>query len=93
LSNLGNTLHKLGQYEKAKGCFERALAIEESVYEKNHPALATTLNNLGNTFGDLKQYEEAERCFDRSLFIIGEHMTILVTMNSLLKIMDKAKKP
>jgi tetratricopeptide (TPR) repeat protein len=67
LSNLGLSLRDLGQHENAKKCFERALAIQEMAYGKNHPSLANTLNNLGLSLRDLGQHEEAKKCFEMAL--------------------------
>jgi tetratricopeptide (TPR) repeat protein len=48
---------------------ERALAIGEMTYGKNHPTLAATLSILGLILQYLGQYEEAKKCFERALAI------------------------
>ena len=52
LNNLGALLQAQGSYGEARGYYERALAMRQSLYPKDrypqgHPDLATSLNNLG----------------------------------------------
>ncbi|KAK3748337.1 hypothetical protein QZH41_008691, partial [Actinostola sp. cb2023] len=69
LNRLGSTLEKLAQYDEAKSCFERALAINETAYGENHPSVGSVHNNLGATHQSMGQYDEAKSCFERALAI------------------------
>ena len=58
----------LGQYDKAKELFERALKIQEQHHDQDHFQLAKMLTKPGNVFGRLgdqsKKKELLERAFD-----------------------------
>ena len=58
-SNLGLVLHKLGELDRAIGCFERALELKPD-YVEGH-------NNLGMALQDQHRYDEALASFDRAL--------------------------
>ena len=59
-NNLGLVLKDLGETEKAKSCFERALKIDEKVFGLDHPSVATVVNNLGSVLKDLGEMENAK---------------------------------
>jgi tetratricopeptide (TPR) repeat protein len=44
---LGWIYHDLGEHKKAIKYYEEALAIDEEVFGRKHPNMATRLNNLG----------------------------------------------
>ena len=58
---------KLGQLDKARLLYERALAIEEKAYGPNHPDVATVLTNLGITWTYLGQPDKARLLLERAL--------------------------
>ncbi len=68
-NNLGGVLQDLGEMEKAKSCFERALKIDEKTFGLDHPSVATMANNLGLVLRDLGEMEKARECFERALKI------------------------
>ena len=53
LFDLGNAYGDLGDPAKQRDMLERALAIEERAYGRDHTSVAATLTNLGNAYGDL----------------------------------------
>ena len=59
-NNLGSVLQDLGEMEKAKSCFERALKIDEKAFGLEHPSVARDVNNLGLVLLDLGEMEKAE---------------------------------
>ena len=69
MNNLGGVLWELGDLEGARGCFERALGIDEAVYGQDHPNVATGVNNLGMVFKDLGDLEGARENYERALGI------------------------
>jgi len=69
-NNLGNLYSDLGEYEKAKEYYIKALETKEELLKSN-PAylgdLAGTQNNLGNLYSKLGEYEKAERLYIKAL--------------------------
>jgi tetratricopeptide (TPR) repeat protein len=59
LSRTGYYLNNKANYAQAKPLFERALAIDEKVYGKDHPDVATNLNNLAGLLRDQGDYAQA----------------------------------
>ena len=51
LMNLGNAYGALGDPAKSRDVLERALAIEERAYGRDHTNVAFTLWNLGIAYG------------------------------------------
>ena len=47
LTNLGIAYGELGDHAKKRDVLERALAIKERAYGRDHAQVATTLTNLG----------------------------------------------
>ena len=47
LRDLGGAYGDLGDHAKARDVLERALAIDERAYGRDHPEVAQTLDNLG----------------------------------------------
>jgi tetratricopeptide (TPR) repeat protein len=80
-------LKDLGEMEKARSCFERALKIDEKVFGIEHPSVATKANNLGLVLRDLGKREKARECFERSYRIFQQffgdnhHLTLKVKAN------------
>ena len=70
LHGLANALNSLGRYAEAVSAYERALAIQKSVYGgETHPEVAASLAGLANARVRLGRYEEAVSAYERSLAI------------------------
>jgi len=69
-NNLGSVLRDLGEMEKARECFERALKIDEKIFGPDHPRVAIRANNLGLVLRDLGEMEKAKSCVERSYRIL-----------------------
>jgi CHAT domain-containing protein/tetratricopeptide (TPR) repeat protein len=88
LNDLGIEYYVLGDHEKAKECFERALAIRVKVLPAEHPDTASSFNNLGNTYYNLGDYEKAKKYHERALtmqekILPAEHPDIAGSFNGL----------
>jgi tetratricopeptide (TPR) repeat protein len=78
----------LGDYARARRCFERALALYEKILGSEHPRTARTLNSLGLHFQAEGNYVEAKRLSERALAIYrknygDEHPDTAWALNSL----------
>jgi CHAT domain-containing protein/Tfp pilus assembly protein PilF len=69
LNTLGQTHQALGEYDKARPAFERALAIRERLLAADDPSVATSLNNLALLFHVSGAYGSAEPLYQRALAI------------------------
>ena len=67
LSNLGAAHIDLRDYAKARGVLERALAIQERAYGRDHPYVANTLFNLGVAHGRLGDNAKKRELLERVL--------------------------
>ena len=93
VNNLGLVLQDLGDLRVAKGCFERALAIDEAVYGRDHPSVGRDVSNLGRVLQDLGDFPAAKECFERALEIrrklLGEdHPSTVTVRNNLESLAD-----
>src|SRR5664280_2615550 len=61
-------------YKRQRERYERALAIVEREYGRDHPMVARTLNNLGNAWLDLGQPAKARELYVRALRIHLAHV-------------------
>jgi tetratricopeptide (TPR) repeat protein len=77
--NKGHMLHKLGKYEEAIKCYERALEIA-----KTKELFLKTLCNIGNILDDLGKYYQAKEAFDKALKIDPNYADALNYKNLLL---------
>ena len=59
LNNLGIVLHKLGNHEGAKKCFEQAILMDQKIHGKDDPTVATGHNNLGQVLLDMNNPQGA----------------------------------
>lgn len=59
----------LGKPKKAISYYKQALAIDENVFGKEHPNVATTLNNLGLVYYQLGQIVRARSYVERAYTI------------------------
>jgi len=65
---LGRCLSQEKRFDEANGLLSEGLAIQERVFGKTHPRVASALNDLGNVAMGQERFDDAERHFRR----IGE---------------------
>jgi len=96
--NLGGyAFQEASHYKQAIALYERALAIDEKLYDKAHPKIANILNNLALLYQAKGDYMQSKLLFERSLTMIRqffENDHPIVTRysnnyNELLSIMAK----
>ncbi|KAH8062809.1 hypothetical protein JL720_13179 [Aureococcus anophagefferens] len=101
LANLGNAHGSLGDNAKARELLERALAIKEREYGRDHAEVAVTLANLGNAYNRLGDYAKACELYERALAIFEreygrDHVQVASTLvnlgNAYGDLGDDAKK-
>ena len=88
LNNAGRYLRHFANFNEAKSCFERALAIDEKALGPNHTSVAINVNNLGLVLQDQGDLVGAKRCFERALSIdekaLGpDHTSVARDVNNL----------
>jgi tetratricopeptide (TPR) repeat protein len=88
LNSLGNYLHNRMELASAKAILERALAIDENAFGKDHTSVAIDVNNLGSVLQDQGDLEGARKCLERALAIdekaLGpEHTSVASIANNL----------
>ena len=71
LNDLALISKELGDYARAGSLFERALAIREAAYGKDHPVVAISLNNLGMHWLARGDVEKAVGLLERA-FRLGD---------------------
>ena len=69
LTNFGNAYGDLGDHAKSRDVLERALAIKERAYGRDHPDVAITLGNLGMAYGELGDAAKKREYVTRTLKI------------------------
>ena len=69
LNQAGMYLNGRARFDEAKDCYERAIAIDEEAYGKDHPNVATDVNNLGGVLQAQGDLAGAKRCFERAIAI------------------------
>jgi tetratricopeptide (TPR) repeat protein len=74
LDNLGSAWLELGEPATARELHERALAIEEREYGRDHPEVARALGNLGSAWRDLGEPAKARELYVRALRILLAHV-------------------
>ena len=67
---------------------ERALAIKERTYGRDHTKVAPTLTNLGNAYGQLGDYAKKRDMLERALAIKEraygrDHPEVALTLTNL----------
>ena len=70
LTTLGNAYGDLGDNAKKRDVLERALAIKEREYGRDHVKLAMVLGNLGIAYGDLGDSAKKRDVLERKLAIL-----------------------
>jgi len=88
INMVGRAYDELGEYGRAKEYYEKALAIDEKVYGKEHPAVAIRLNNLGSAYDDLGDTKKAITYYQQALDIDEkvygkEHPNVAIDLNNL----------
>ncbi|MEO1385045.1 MAG: tetratricopeptide repeat protein, partial [Bacteroidota bacterium] len=68
-NNLGSAYDSKGDYGRAIELYEKALAIDTTVYGLQHPTVATQYNNLGSAYKALGAYGRAIAYFRKALII------------------------
>ena len=94
LNQCGVYLRGRALFAEAKKNLERALAMGEAAYGKNHPATAIRLNNLGGVLRELGDLAGAKKNFERALAIgidtFGEnHPKVALRLNNLGLVLKK----
>jgi eukaryotic-like serine/threonine-protein kinase len=69
LSDLASTHFYAGRYSKSDSLNRLALAMDQRLFGRRHPFVATSLARLGATQFQLANYEEAERFYRQALAI------------------------
>jgi Tfp pilus assembly protein PilF len=88
LNQVGSYLQKRAQFAEARKQFERAIAIDEAAYGKDHPTVAIDVNNLGLVLRDLGDLNGAKTNYERALKIDEatygkDHPTVAIDVNNL----------
>jgi tetratricopeptide (TPR) repeat protein len=88
MNQVGLYLQYRAELGEAKTLFERALAIDEATFGKDHPNVATDVNNLGLVLRDLGDLPRAKECFERAISIwetnLGaDHPQVATGVNNL----------
>ena len=68
-NNLGSAWQDKGEYDKAIGYFEQALASDLRTYDEAHPTVARDRNNLGGAWQDKGEYDKAIGYYEQALAI------------------------
>ena len=91
LNETGLYLRGRAEFAEAKAHYERALALAEEVYGRDHPSVAIRVNNLGGVLQALGNLPAAKECFERALEIfrrfLGEDHPSTVTVQSNLELL------
>ena len=84
LTNLGAVMRSLGDTEKSKEKFEKALAMEEHLYEPNHPSVS---NQTAFFMSD-------SLCNEQSVDIVQQSLPAkpFLSMNTILVLPNSAQK-
>jgi tetratricopeptide (TPR) repeat protein len=88
LSQLGNHLAMVADFEGARAAYERALRIDEACFGADHPNVAIHVNNLGIVLRDLGDLAGARVALERAHMIdeacFGpDHPKVVASLNNL----------
>ena len=94
LNELAITLQAAGRYPEAEFLLQRALAIHENAWGREHPKVATSSNNLGIVYESQGRYGQAEPLFRRALAIdekvLGpEHSEVITVIENLASVLSR----
>ena len=97
LNALAYSLNELGNPQEAIEYYEKALAIDQTVYGENHPEVAVVLNNMGTAFEEIGDYRKAIRYYRKSLAINYsehglEHSKVALQLNNIGSALYKRKR-
>ena len=84
LNNIGMIFKDLGENQKAKYYFEKAIVI--------NPNFADAINNLGNVFKDSGNLQKAKECYEKVIEINPNYVDAHDNLNLLLKKKDYCQK-
>jgi hypothetical protein len=83
-NNLGIIFKNLGEYQKAKDCFEKAIAIKPNYVDAH--------NNLGNIFKELIENQKAKSCYEKAIKINPNYSSAHYNLISTLIKQSKFKE-
>jgi tetratricopeptide (TPR) repeat protein len=91
LTTLGRSYRRMGEYDKAQGLLEQALAAGQRAFGSEHIRIAQTLDYLGTVLADKGDYGAAGRSLERALAmrrkLLGPaHPDVAVTLVELGRI-------
>ncbi|HZS05209.1 MAG TPA: tetratricopeptide repeat protein [Blastocatellia bacterium] len=67
MNGLGNVLRKQGELARARGCYERALVIDEMTYGRDHFTVGMRHDNLGYVLEAMGDFKGAREHFEIAL--------------------------
>lgn len=96
----GNSWFRMGKLDKARNCYEKAVAAEEAAAASTPSALASYLFNLGRALVDLQQPEDALPRLEHALRLTRqakdlppeERLARLATLGRVLRSLGKKKE-
>ncbi len=88
LNNQVFELYHQGKFSEAVTLAEQALTLAESLYQGDHPDVASSLNNLAGLYQSHGRLSEAEPLYDRALGMYerlfdGDHPDVASSLNNL----------
>ena len=82
--NLGVVFKELGENQKAKDCYEKAIKIDPNYIAAHY--------NLGVIFFELKKYEKAKNCYEKAIKIDPNYMTAHSNLGAVFKELGENQK-
>ena len=83
-NNLGVICEKLGDYQRAMGCYKKAI--------RNNPKYIDALNNLGALFQNSKNYQKAKECYEKVIEINPEYAATYINLGVIFVQLGKNQK-
>lgn len=59
IQNKGTNYNEIGKYNEAISYYEKALALQNEMFPKNHPSRAVILENISTSYYNLSRYKES----------------------------------
>jgi serine/threonine-protein kinase len=72
---IGTVYYTLGLFEEALPLFYKSLKLRNSMYNKNHPDIALSLNNIGYLYCEMGEYLLADSLLNKALAINKRHLS------------------